>query len=189
MLYGLPHYNWRFGMKTRFLLFTACLLIVFSSCSSKSKENAIVQNDAASLSSAPINPMITDNNPEPQDNMAVQADENSDVDLDLTNKSATIVYSQVFNMLVEPEAYTGKKIRIKGLAYNYTNDFGDTGYSCIVTDATACCAQGLEFKPVAGVTNPKDDQEIIVTGDFEVYEYHGYDSFRLNNASVQLAKK
>ena len=176
-------------MKISFIFFAITLLFVFSSCSSKTKENARVQNDAASVSPAPINPMITDNNPEPKDNMAIQADENSDVDLDLTNKSATIVYSQVFNMLVEPEEYEGKKIRIKGLAYNYTNDFGDTGYSCIVTDATACCAQGLEFNPVAGVTNPKDDEEIIVTGDFEVYEYHGFDSFRLNNASVQLAKK
>ena len=188
MLYGLPLYNWRFHMKTRFLLFTACLLFVFSSCSSKTKENARVQNDA-SISSAQINPMITDNNPEPKDNMAIQADENSDVDLDLTNKSATIVYSQVFNMLVEPEAYTGKKVRIKGLSYYYTDDFGENGYACIVTDATACCAQGLEFVPIAGITQPKDDQEIIVTGNFEVYEYHGYDSFRLNNASVQLAKK
>ena len=67
MLYGLPHYNWRFHMKTRFLLFTACLLIVFSSCSSKSKENATVQTDPA-VSSAAINPMITDNNPEPIEN-------------------------------------------------------------------------------------------------------------------------
>ena len=133
--------------------------------------------------------MTADNNTQPQDNMAVTKDENSDVDLDLTNKSATIVYSQVFNMLCVPEEYVGKTIRIKGQSYYYTNDFGDKGYSCIVMDATACCAQGLEFVPVAGVTQPKDDQEIIVTGNFEVYEYHGYDSFRLNNASVQLAKK
>lgn len=176
-------------MKTRFLFFTVCILFVFSSCSSKTKENAVAQNDSASESIAPINIMTADNNTPPQDNMAVTKDENSDVDLDLTNKSATIVYSQVFNMLCVPEEYVGKKIRIKGQSYYYTNDFGDKGYSCIVMDATACCAQGLEFVPVAGVTQPKDDQEIIVTGNFEVYEYHGYDSFRLSNATVQLAKK
>ena len=176
-------------MKTSFIFFAVCLLFVFSSCSSKTKGNAIVQNDAASKPTAPTDIMITDNNPEPQDNMAVPQDNDTDVDLDLTKASATIVYAQVFNMLVEPEEYEGKKIRIKGFSNFYTNDFGDTGYSCIVMDATACCAQGLEFVPVAGVTKPKDDQEIIVTGDFEMYQYHGYDSFRLSNASVQLAKK
>ena len=176
-------------MKIKFLFFIFSLLFVFSSCSSKTKENVIAQNDVISESTTPINSLIADNNPPPQDNMGIPEDDDSDVDLDLTNKSATIVYSQVFNMLVEPEAYTGKKVRIKGLSYYYTDDFGENGYACIVTDATACCAQGLEFVPVAGVTQPKDDQEIIVTGDFEVYEYHGFDSFRLNNASVQLAKK
>ncbi|MBO4319075.1 MAG: hypothetical protein J5857_01235 [Treponema sp.] len=176
-------------MKIRLLILSVCLLIVFSSCSSKSKENAIAQNDVTSESITPINSLFADNNPPPQDNMAIPEDEDSDVDLDLTNKSATFVYSQIFNMLCVPEEYQGKKIRIKGQSYYYTNDFGDNGYSCIVMDATACCAQGLEFEPVAGVTKPKDDQEIIVTGNFEVYEYHGYDSFRLSNATVQLAKK
>ena len=61
-------------MKISFIFFAICLLFVFSSCSSKTRENARVQNDAASVSPAQINPMITDNNPEPKDNMAVQPD-------------------------------------------------------------------------------------------------------------------
>ena len=128
-------------MKTRLLFFTVCLLFVFSSCSSKTKENARVQNDAASVSPAQINPMITDNNPEPKDNMAIQADENSDVDLDLTNKSATIVYSQVFNMLVEPEEYEGKKIRYKGLVA-VPDDFPE-GYFVPGRLAMTCCAEDI----------------------------------------------
>ena len=115
---------------------------------------------------------------------------NLKIDVDLTKLSKTMVYSEVLNMMQSPKKYIGKVVKMKGTCSVLDDAINQkTYYSCIIQDATACCAQGLEFVPVAGVTKPKDDQEIIVTGDFEMYQYHGYDSFRLNNASVQLAKK
>ena len=49
---------------------------------------------------------------------------------------------------------------------------------CVVTDATACCAQGLEFVCRDDKTYPDDypelNAEITVTGAFEIYEKNGH---------------
>lgn len=69
-----------------------------------------------------------------------------DVDLDLTNFSTTIVYTELFNMAVEPANYVGKTIRVQG-TYQIGYDEGSQKYYhyVVVDDATACCVQGIEF--------------------------------------------
>lgn len=111
----------------------------------------------------------------------------TDINLDLTKQSATVVYSQVFNMMIEPESFVGKKIRLNGIATAIHDEEENKDYfACIVMDATACCAQGIEFELPENMRSPefypKDGDEIVVTGVFEMYESHGFDAFRLGDA-------
>lgn len=98
----------------------------------------------------------------------------TDVDVDLTVLSATMVYSEVYNMMVNPEDYIGKSIRMRG-EYSYMHDdtTGNDYFACIIRDATACCAQGIEFVLTDDYVYPDDypqmGDEITVTGVFDVY--------------------
>ena len=66
------------------------------------------------------------------------------VDVDLTQMSSTMVYSEVYSMMNSPENYMGKRVRMRG---SFAFAEGDNKYyfACLISDATACCAQGIEF--------------------------------------------
>ena len=93
------------------------------------------------------------------------------VDLDLTELSSTLIYSEVYNMLITPDDYKGKIIKMKGQFNQYTDEqTGKTYNAVIIPDATACCQQGLEFE-LSDKTNPNFEQgaEITVVGTFDTY--------------------
>lgn len=104
------------------------------------------------------------------------------VDVDLTQLSSTMVYSEVYNMMVTPESYVGKTIKMHGQFAVYEAEPGnesgvDYYFAVIIADATACCQQGMEF-----VWNgehkfpddyPKEGSGVTVTGVFETYEEDG----------------
>jgi len=97
------------------------------------------------------------------------------IDVDLTQLSANMVYAEVFYMMTVPENYIGKTVRMEGQFATYQDeDTGKMYYACIIRDATACCAQGMEF-----ITSdersypedyPKEGDEISVVGVFDTYE-------------------
>lgn len=102
------------------------------------------------------------------------ADLATDVDVDLTVLSATMVYSEVYNMMTHPDDYIGKSIRMRGdYAYMHDDATGNDYFACIIRDATACCAQGIEFvlteEYVFPDDYPQEGDEITVTGVFDVY--------------------
>ena len=79
------------------------------------------------------------------------------VDLDLTELSNTMVYSEVYNIMMAPEDYVGKIIRMEGECVSaYYEPTDATYYSIIIQDATACCAQGIEYVLGDGQTYPED---------------------------------
>ena len=111
------------------------------------------------------------------------------IDVDLTVLSATMVYSEVYNMMVAPEEYVGKTIKMNGLfTYAQDEETGQYYFGCIVQDATACCAQGIEFELTGEHTFPDDypevDSEICVVGTFDTYDDGGYTYCTLRNASL-----
>ncbi len=111
------------------------------------------------------------------------------IDVDLTTLSSTMVYSEVFAMMMDPEKYVGKNVRMTGLYSFFHDAMTDKDYSaCVVQDATACCAQGIEFVLTDDYHYPEDypeiDEEITVTGVFELYQEGEYTFFHLNNASL-----
>lgn len=92
------------------------------------------------------------------------------VDVDLTLLSSTMVYSEVYNMVYEPESYEGKIVKMKGLFSAYETD-GKRYLACVVPDATACCAQGLEFELKDDAASlPEPGSAITVIGSFTSYK-------------------
>ena len=73
-------------------------------------------------------------------------EEDESVDIDMTVMSATMVYSEIFNMMLEPESYAGKTIKLDGWFSGYEDPSNGKVYTmCVVPDATACCSEGIEF--------------------------------------------
>jgi len=116
------------------------------------------------------------------------------IDLDLSRMSGTIVYSQVYNMLYDPEPWLGRIIRMAGY-YNYYDDqeHGTVYHACIIPDATACCVQGIEFVLAGEHTWPEDYPEIgadiLVTGRLEEYEESGVIYLHLVDAEMTVEKQ
>ena len=96
------------------------------------------------------------------------------IDFDFTRFSATMVYAQVFDMLISPERYDGKVIRMKGTFEVFEYEEGGVlhrSFACVVRDSTACCVQGMEFA-LAGEARYPDDypstgSDIIITGRYK----------------------
>ena len=116
------------------------------------------------------------------------------IDLDLSVLSGTVVYAQVYNMMYEPDTWLGKIIRMAGY-YNYFDDqeHGIVYHACVVPDATACCAQGIEFIWYGEHQWPEDYPEIgtdiVVTGRLEIYEEDGRKYLHLVDSDVQWEKE
>jgi hypothetical protein len=110
----------------------------------------------------------------------------TDVDVDLTVLSSTMVYAEVFYMLNTPEKYRGKTVRMEGLHAVYkSGDAGTEYHTCIVKDATECCATGLEFRLEDGAEYPEGGQSIKVVGVFETYEEDGAQYATLTDARIE----
>lgn len=108
------------------------------------------------------------------------------VDLDLTKLSSTLVYSEVYNMLITPDDYKGKIIKMKGQFNQYTDEeTGKIHNAVIIPDATACCQQGLEFE-LQNKTNPNFEQGTIITvvGTFDTYSDGKFLYCHLKNAKI-----
>ncbi len=130
--------------------------------------------------------------PEPSlepDTDPISADSADDVDVDLTALSSTMVYSEVYNMMVSPEQYIGKTVKMDGLfAYYHDESTGNYYFACIIQDATACCAQGIEFVLTEDYVYPDDypevDEEICVVGVFDTYQDGDYTYCTLRKAKL-----
>ena len=107
----------------------------------------------------------------------------ADVDVDLTALSSTMVYSEVFDMVSKPEDYVGKTVRMEGFL-NVAHDVNTDSYyyTCLIQDATACCAQGIEFVLDDPASYPEEGEDIVVVGTFDTYEQGSYTYCTLRNA-------
>ena len=113
-----------------------------------------------------------------QDSATKQVVQAQMANIDLTTLSSTMVYSEVYNMMYEPNRYVGKRIKMNGQFAVYEDpNTGAVYTACIIMDATACCSQGLEFVLAGEKTYPDDypelGSEITVTGTFQLYDENG----------------
>lgn len=99
----------------------------------------------------------------------------SDVDYDLSAMNKDMVYATVYQMMVGPEDYEGKMVRMQGKYYaTYIPEEEQYYHVVIIKDALACCAQGIEFvwgdgSHVYPDDYPEQESEVVVTGRFETY--------------------
>lgn len=120
-------------------------------------------------------------------------DTDETVDYDLTQMSSDMVYATVYQMMVTPEEYEGKTFRIDGNFYaTYYEATKKYYFYCIIQDATACCAQGMEFiwddgSHIYPDEYLEDNAEIVVEGTFETYREDGDENLycRLSDAILQ----
>ena len=97
------------------------------------------------------------------------------VDVDLAALSEPMAYSEVFDMINNPDTYLGLTVRMEGTYSHVRDEALDKDYfSCSVLDAGACCSQFLDFEPVNDYVWPDDfpldGDTIRVQGVFDSYE-------------------
>ena len=119
---------------------------------------------------------------------APQESQKGAADVDLTQLSGTLVYAEVYNMASNPQDYVGKTVRMRGnLVYQVVNGQPNPDYmACMISDATACCAQGIEFVLArAPDTYPDLGSVVTVSGVLTTYESGGNTFLRLKEADFE----
>lgn len=100
------------------------------------------------------------------------------IDIDLTIMNATMVYSEVNDMLSNPSSYINKIVKMEGPFLPFDSDDPNYCYPAIlIRDATACCASGIEFllygvprcSIEGGNGYPLYNEEATIIGRFETY--------------------
>ena len=178
------------------LLLAACMMLSLCACGKDSEKDA--GNDASSSnekSSASAESIPTPKEQETPGESKPSQPYAGKVDVDLTVLSSTMVYSEVYNMLYfYPEGYYGKTVKANGIFAIYqmvvdgVTQPAPVAYACIIADATACCAEGMEFVLEGDYTYPDDypelGAEITVIGEFQSYEENGMTWYHLVNARL-----
>ncbi len=91
-------------------------------------------------------------------------------DIDLTTMSSTMVYSQIYDVMVNYNNYLDKSINLVGtFSTMYYDEIAQTLNFVVINDATGCCPQGLELKFAEDVTLPAADATIGIQGRFTTY--------------------
>ena len=102
--------------------------------------------------------------------------------------SDTMAYAEFTNILNAPDKYKGKTIKAKG-TFAVAQENGNTYFACMLTDATACCSQPLEFV-LADATRkypadyPAVDSQITVVGKFGTYSEGANVYYQLSDAQL-----
>ena len=178
------------------LLLAVCMMVFLCSCGKGGGEDAgndTLSSDEEASASAGIIP--TPNQQETPEKSGQAQPSAGKVDVDLTVLSSTMVYSEVYNMLYnDPAYYLGKTVKARGefSIYQLVTDGvlqpDPVSYACIISDAAACCAEGMEFVLEGDYTYPDDypelGAEITVIGEFQSYEENGMIWYHLVNARL-----
>ena len=100
-----------------------------------------------------------------------------------------MVYAQVYDMVYRPEEYEGKTVRARGnFAYYQDETTHKEYFAVLISDATACCAQGIEFVRKGEYLFPDDypeeGTEITIAGEFFSYVEDSVTYVQLRNAEI-----
>ena len=166
-------------MKTIKLIFSLIVPLLITACSSGTHVNSR-NNPMASLFGENSDDENTFNNSSSNNdsNSNQEAPVYDHIDIDLTTMNATMVYSEVYDMMSNPSSYVNKVVKASGPFAIATGSYANICYPAVlIRDATACCANGLEFLlygvPLCtrsgGNGYPVPNEEITVVGVFKTY--------------------
>lgn len=184
-------------MKKNILAFISILLLFALSACSGQASTSSESSSILTVPDIPISESIASSQAvTPSSSEQVSNKQAGSIDIDLTQMSGNMVYAEVYNMMFSPQGNLGKTMKIKGL-YNASFDDANKKYhhAVIVTDALACCSQGIEFVWPGEHIYPEDypevGAEIEVTGVFTegVYNYDAetqYPYYYLNVSSINF---
>ena len=102
--------------------------------------------------------------------------------IDLTTMSSTMAMTQVQNMGNFPEQFVGKTIKMSGV---WTREkTSEPSYSCMYSDATACCVYGLSVALADSEALPQEGASVTIEGQFELYKDGKNQKIRIKDAVV-----
>ena len=160
----------------------SCLFLV--GCGSAGKAD----NEKTVAESKIANESNTNENSTEAESESVKKD--GEVDYDLTVMGADMVYATVYQMMIDPKSYIGKSFKIRGNYYSsYSKDKDVYYHFCMIKDAAACCAQGLELLWADEKMNrhencPEEDALVTVEVVFETYEEGPNTYGRIKDAKI-----
>lgn len=124
--------------------------------------------------------------------VSVASSAHGEYDVDLTVLDSNMIYAQVYDMIFGETDYTGQNVRAKGRFNYYLDpDTKNEYFAVLISDASACCAQGIEFVLAGDYAYPKDypepGTEIVVHGIFNTYEDDTGTYVQLKDAVMEYA--
>lgn len=150
------------------------VVLMLAGCSSKKKEEE------------PSIVIVPEKKQEEQQQPVVSGDV-----IDLTFMNSNAIYSEIYNMTLNPEDYVGRVVKVKGFFAIGQDEKGDTIFGCIVPDALACCQQGLGFELAEARTYPDEypqpGTEIILEGTFTFTENEYLVMVVLKDAEISVS--
>ncbi len=182
--------------KSLLIIFFALLSVFLCSCGKQSSDiSSQKKNESPETSQPATYESVTDPSEQSESGTITPSPESNSFDaengsvVDLTVLSSTVVYAEVYNMMVSPENYIGKTVKMTGqFAVYQDSTTGINYYACIIADATACCSQGLEFVLANEHSYPDDypalGTEITVLGEFQTYNEGDMQYLHLVNAHL-----
>jgi len=109
-------------------------------------------------------------------------------DYDFTTMNFNVASGIMFDILVTPEKYAGKTVKIAG-KFNSQEYEGKRYFTAVIWDSTGCCPIGLDFIPPEGMKYPfdfpKDDEDITVCGKWEPQLVDGEEQLWFIAESIQ----
>ena len=137
--------------------------------------------------SAPSENTVTSPTPDTLADYSAESLGHDGIDYDMTKLSSDLIYAEVYNMMIFPKEYIGRTVKVSGVFTVYYDEAKDKyHFACFVSDAAACCRQGIEFILEGDNVYPEDypaeGAEITIQGVFGTYEEDGGTYWSLTGA-------
>ena len=173
-------------MRGRFVCILCLVLFCFAGCAQNELPAETVTQNGEQTAEA-----VTELQTEAEPTTVALPQDLPEVDFDLSAMSQTVMYAQVYDMVTNTDNYKDKRIRVRGTFNYYQNpDTKREYFAVLVNDATACCAQGIEFVLPESYKYPDDYPEqgtpIEVIGLYSVYTEDDQPFVELQNASMTV---
>ena len=156
-------------------------LIMLTGCGSATAVDTVQEQTSAAAVQDPMKADIEGDNTSSGADEASSGDRYSQIDIDLTEMDSSMIYATVYDMVNNGDDYLGKTVKVTGpFAYYKEEQTGNEYFAVLVSDATACCSQGIEFVLDGDYKYPDDyppqNKTITVIGEFSYYkeDYNTY---------------